>query len=259
MEKKTIPEGCHPQVVKLYELPQYEQRSEEWFDQRKDRLTSSDVDTILGCNKYQKPIDVLFKKCGMASPFTGNEATRHGQKYEDEAIAHYCRLYNKETLSFGLLPHPTVSWLGGSPDDITTDGIVVEVKCPLYRKIELGKIPEHYISQIKMNMEICELDKAVFIEYKPACLTGGDMILNVVHFDRDPEWFPSVYPKLEEFWNEVVHYREVGIETHKNYEKMKNKLKTKNVIDIRKPKKSKFVDESEDEEEQYSDDDIMID
>lgn len=238
----------HPQVKKLLDIPQYEQRSEEWFAQRRDKLTSSDVDTILGTNKYQKPIDVLFKKCGMAPPFTGNEATKHGQKYEDEAIEHYCKLYNKETLSFGLLPHPTIDWLGGSPDDITKDGIVVEVKCPLYRKIEMGKIPEHYIAQIKMNMEICDLDKGVFIEYKPSSLTGGDKILNVVHFDREPDWFNSVLPTLENFWNEVLYYRKHGIDTHEKYEHMKEKIRKKNIVDI-KDIKNKFVDDSDSEVE----------
>jgi putative phage-type endonuclease len=241
----------HPQVKKLLELPQHEQRSPEWFALRKDKLTSSDVDTILGKNVYQKPNDVLFKKNGMATPFEGNVATRHGQKYEDEAIEHYCRLYNKKTLSFGLLPHPTISWLGGSPDDITHDGIVIEVKCPLYRKIEMGKIPQHYISQIKMNMEIASLDKAVFIEYKPASLTGGDMILNVIHFDRDPEWFPSVLPTLETFWNEVLSYRQQGIETHPKYEKQKEKIRKKNEVTIpfSVTRKSRHVSESDDEEE----------
>ena len=112
-------EDIHPRVRELLEIPQFEQRSDEWFAQRKTRLTSSDVDTVLGQNKYAKSDEVLFKKCGVAKPFTGNEATRHGQKYEDEAIEIYCKLYNKQTKSFGLLPHPTISWLGGSPDDIT--------------------------------------------------------------------------------------------------------------------------------------------
>jgi putative phage-type endonuclease len=223
----------NPQVQKLLNLPQYEQRSPEWFEQRKNKLTSSDVDTVLGNNKYAKPLEVLFKKCGISKPFTGNEATRHGQKYEDEAIKHYCELYNKKTHSFGLLPHPEIEWLGGSPDDITEDGIVIEVKCPLRRKIVMGEIPKHYIGQIKMNMEICNLDKAVFIEYRPKHMNeNNEILLNVVELDRDPEWFKSVFPILESFWNEVLHYRTVGIENHKDYLYYNNLSTPKNVIEI---------------------------
>lgn len=223
----------HPQVQKLLDLPQPEQRSEQWFEARKTRLTSSDVDTVLGQNKYAKPVDVLFKKCGLGKPFTGNVATRYGQKYEDEAIAKYCELHNKKTHSFGLLPHPTISWLGGSPDDITEDGIVIEVKCPLYRKIEMGKCPPHYEAQVRMNMEICDLDRAAFIEYVPAS-EKSPMVLNVVEFTRDPEWFPRVFPQLESFWNEVLHYRKVGIDKHElyNYYHSLNNPEAKNVIQI---------------------------
>ena len=248
----------HPQVIELLKIPQYEQRSAEWFAQRADKLTSSDVDTVLKKNKYQTPLDILFKKCGMGPEFEGNEATRHGAKYENEAIEHYCRLYNKETVSFGLLPHPTISWLGGSPDDITLDGIVVEVKCPLYRNIEIGTIPEHYISQIKMNMEICNLDKAVFIEYKPSCVTKKDMILNVVHLDRDPEWFNSVYKDLEDFWNQVLYYRQNGINLHEKYEYMKEKLRPKKELDLTYSKKNKFVEDSESDESEDENDNIRI-
>ena len=185
----------------------------------------------------------------MAEPFTGNKATRHGQKYEDEAIEHYCKLYNKKTYSFGLIPHSTISWLGGSPDDITHDGIMIEVKCPLFRKIIMGEIPEHYVSQVKMNMEICKLDKSVFIEYKPAFMTdNNEIILNVVYLDRDPEWFPSIYKSLEDFWNDVLHYREIGIDKHEKYEYVKEKIRPKKILDVLpiQRKDSKFVEESDD-------------
>lgn len=224
----------HPQVAKLLAIPQHEQRSPEWFAERADRLTSSDVDTVLGNSKYQKPVDILFKKCGLGKPFTGNVATAYGQKYEDEAIGEYCRRYNKKNYSFGLLPHPTISWLGGSPDDITHDGIVIEVKCPLYRKIVMGQCPKHYEAQVRMNMEICDLDRAVFIEYVPPNESRGtEMVLNVVNFERDPEWFRGVFPKLESFWNEVLHFRNVGIDKHEMYEYYKFLNKPEKVcIDI---------------------------
>ena len=241
----------HPQVKYLLGLPQHEQRSKEWFEKRKNRLTSSDIDTVLGNSKYSKAEEVLFKKCGISKPFTGNKFTEHGQKYEDEAIAHYCKLYNKKNYSFGLLPHPTIPWLGGSPDDITHDGIVLEVKCPYTRKIEMGKIPGHYIAQVKMNMEICDLEKAVFIEYRPANFLkeGDEMVLNVVEVDRDREWAERVIPILDTFWKSVLYYRENGIETHPNYEYWNNKTKPKKVFDVFSNETSEFKEiiDSEDE------------
>ena len=220
-------------VKTLMNIPQHEQRSDEWFEQRRTRLTSSDVDAVLGRNKYSSRESILFKKCGLSEPFDGNVATRHGQKYEDEAINLYCELKKKKSYSFGLLPHPTIKWLGGSPDDITHDGIVIEVKCPLYRKIKYGSIPEQYVSQVKMNMEIANLDKAVFIEYVPDCISNtGEYELNIVELDRDPKWFDSVLPSLQSFWDEVEKYRSEGIDKHPNYEYYYELVKKKNVVNF---------------------------
>lgn len=237
-------EEIHHQVKYLLSLPQHEQRSPEWFEERRHRLTSSDVDSVLGTNKYNKPDDILFKKCGISAPFTGNKYTKHGQEYEDEAIDIYCKLYGKKTHSFGLLPHPTIPWLGGSPDDITTDGIVIEVKCPYTRPIKMGEIPEHYVGQVKMNMEIADLDKAVFIEYRPAHMTPDNkMILNVVEVNRDRTWFENILPVLDSFWKSVVHYREKGIENHPDYLYHYNKAKPKKVFILDDNQKSLFVND----------------
>lgn len=238
----------HPQVEYLLNLPQYEQRSPEWFEQRKGRLTSSDVDTALGNSSYDKPDYVVFKKCGISKPFTGNIFTRHGQKYEDEAIEKYCQLRNKKVRSFGLLPHPTISWLGGSPDDITEDGIVLEVKCPYSRKIEMGEVPAHYIGQIKMNLEICDLEMGVFIEYVPANFNGkgNDMILNIVEVPRDREWFAEVLPVLDKCWKTIMHYRKHGIETHPDYDYWYNKCRPKKVLDISDPPVCTIEDSDDD-------------
>ena len=110
-EIKYNKENISPKVLELLKIPQYEQRSQEWFEQRKNKLTSSDVDAVLGTSKYSSYKDVLFKKFGIFPPFVSNEATKHGQLYEDEAIDIYCKRYGKKTFSFGLLPHPSIDFL----------------------------------------------------------------------------------------------------------------------------------------------------
>ena len=113
-------------IDKLRSIPQHEQRSDAWFKQREGKLTSSDAGTVLGLNPYQRPHEVLFKKCGHdPKPFVGNVATLHGQKYEDEAIDKYCKLTGQDNFDFGLLAHEDVHnnkdyyWLAGSPDGVS--------------------------------------------------------------------------------------------------------------------------------------------
>ena len=56
------------------------QKSEEWLALRGNMLTASDAATAIGKNKYETPCGLLLKKCGLGEKFTGNAATRHGEK-----------------------------------------------------------------------------------------------------------------------------------------------------------------------------------
>ena len=105
----------HPIVRELLKQPTHEQRSDEWYKQRNMRLTASDAAAALKMNKYNSREELLFKKCGMSKPFVGNVATRWGQKYEDEAIEIYEKFMGKKVHQFGLLNHPTLDCIAGSP------------------------------------------------------------------------------------------------------------------------------------------------
>lgn len=219
------------QINSLLELPQHEQRSEAWFNQRKNKLTSSDAASVLGINPYQTRNDVLFKKCGYdPKPFVGNVATLHGQKWEDPAIDVYCEKTNNINYNFGLIAHEDVYnnkeyyWLAGSPDGIVMDhrnkrAILIEVKCPYKRKIIFGKIPDCYMPQVQLNMFICKLYVADFIEYDPRI---GKM--NIVRIYRDEKWLKKNLPILEKFWKDVEYYREHGIENHPDFKPPKKTL-----------------------------------
>lgn len=228
------------QVKYLLTLPQYEQRSEEWFAQRKTRLTSSDLATVSGENPYEKPISLLYKKCGGDVPFFSNAATRHGQKYESVAIEKFEKEFNKKNYDFGMLPHPTIDFLGGSPDGVTADGILLEVKCPFKRKIIPGQIPEYYVPQVQMNMEICDVEKAAFIEYRPPSEWNIEE-WNVLFIDRDREWFKKKFPVYKAFWDQVLKYRKEGIDTHPDYDRMVRPYKKKKTIDVLIPKEKKCM------------------
>jgi len=224
-------------IKKLLEIPQYEQRSDMWFKQRENKLTSSDAATVLGINPYQKPHEVLFKKCGHdPKPFVGNVATLHGQKYEDEAIEKYCKLTGQENFNFGLISHQDVYnnedyyWLAGSPDGISINKndpnskpILLEVKCPYKRKIVSGKIPEYYYPQVQLNMFICGLDVADFIEYLPP------KTMNIVRVYKNSEWLDKNLVILEKFWKEVEYYRINDIKTHEKFKRQKKILDLKSI------------------------------
>ena len=220
-------------------IKQHTQRSKQWFKDRYKRLTSSDAATALGINPYKKPVQLLLEKCGAGRPFTGNECTLHGQKYEDEAIGKYAYLMGKKNHDFGMigyehlnptrkntphLVHEQYDFLGGSPDGIAEDTseieplVMLEVKCPLRRKIKHGQVPHHYYPQVQLNMFILDLKIADFIEYIPA-INGNKLELNIVRVHRCEDWFNENVPKLRKFWNEVLIWRTRDIKTHPDYSK----------------------------------------
>jgi len=241
-----------PQVEKLLTIPQFEQRSPEWFEQRNNAITASDIPTVLGENSYKTPLSLLMDKCSAnPKPFVGNAATKWGTHYEDIAIEKYSELRNKEVLSFGLLIHPEYPWLGGSPDGITTDGILLEVKCPIKRKIVMGEVPHHYLSQVLLNLEICNLELAHFIEFIPGN-SDDDYVINIVEVKRDRVWFANQLPKMKKFWDSVLEARDKGIETNKDYQNFKirsDKRRKKSpprenqTLDILAPRQCYFIEE----------------
>tara|TARA_B100001559_G_C16501714_1_gene623717 strand:+ start:4849 stop:5553 length:705 start_codon:yes stop_codon:yes gene_type:complete len=218
----------HPHVKVLIEREYAAQKSQEWLDLRGNMLTASDCATAIGLNHYETPFDLLLKKCGKGPVFTGNEATRHGEKYEDEARILYEQRHNEVVHEIGLCPHPKYTWLGGSPDGVSESGKLVEIKCPMSRDIGNGDVPVHYMPQLQMCMEILDLEEADFIQYKPAETNWPrPEEFTVVNIKRDREWWEKYFPVMEEFWQKVLHHREHGIEVPEPK--------------VRKPRKKKVI------------------
>lgn len=168
MNEEEKLEILRKRVAKLRELPQPEQRSQEWYDTRRRMITASDVATALGLNPYSKKKELILKKCNVGIPFTGNKYTQHGVKYEPVATYFYEMLKNAKIIEFGLIPHPELLFLGASPDGITLDGIMLEIKCPFTRKIkttgELQGVPLYYWVQMQIQLEVCNLEECDFLQ-----------------------------------------------------------------------------------------------
>ena len=162
--------SMHPQAEKFYNKTYPEQRSDAWFKMRGTMLTASDAGTAIGVNPYEKPEKLILKKCVVSEPFN-DWATKHGQKYEDEARLIYEERHNQKVFEIGLEPNHTLDWIGGSPDGITHSGRLLEIKCPRSRPIGDGTPPPWYMAQVQVLMECLELEVCDFVQYRPAEIT----------------------------------------------------------------------------------------
>lgn len=183
--------------------PQPAQKSLEWQNQRAMYCTASQHASALGLCQYKSRRECLRNYAGVVkSTFTGNAATRHGEKYEDEAIAKYCALRGVKVFHFGMLPFfENSDWLGGSPDGISADGFLIEVKCPWKRKPN-GTVPGHYAPQIQSMMHGLRLTKCHFIEYVPGSQWIDD-VFDIIEVPRSASYWETSLPALQIFWDEV--------------------------------------------------------
>ena len=211
--KRELEDVCgqivSPDVARLIEWDSIEQRTTPWYKVRNSRLTASDAAGALGIKGFFTTQKELFKKkTGQVNGgFRGSAATRHGQVNEDVAIAKYEERYNTRVFSFGLFLDPVRSWLGGSPDGVTKEGVLIEVKCPYSRPIIAGQVPAYYLPQVQTLMAMMQLEECHFIQFRPEGPWSGEEF-DVTVVMRDREWEAVNFPKMEAFWNDVLEYRE---------------------------------------------------
>ena len=179
-------------VKVLRAKPQEIQRSPSWFRARNTRVTASEAACCLTlseeiCKQYvddfnvknfkYKPThclshydnreDYIINKCRTfygENLFKDSIYTLHGKKYEEIATRLYRREFNTDVIEFGLLQHPRLNYLAASPDGITPNGVMLEIKCPYSRKIEEGIPPLWYWCQMQVQLEVADLDQCDFLE-----------------------------------------------------------------------------------------------
>jgi putative phage-type endonuclease len=179
-------------VKQLQKKPQPEQRTPEWFSQRQTKITASEAASCLfksekvckkyietfkltnfklneneSVNPYESREDYIIKKCSAfygENVFRDTPHTLWGKKYEEVATRLYRKLHNTNVIEFGLLNHSRLKWLAASPDGITEDGIMLEIKCPKSRKIDLQAPTLYYYIQMQIQLECTNLEQCDFLE-----------------------------------------------------------------------------------------------
>lgn len=180
-----------------------EQRTPEWFSQRRGRVTASSVGAIMGLspyqNRYSKMRMMVREFHGLSSEFDGNCATEWGTFNEKGAIAEF----EMET-GLTVTPAPFVtlgSRLGASPDGYVSDGKLIEVKCPFGLKNggEFKSITEqmHYYAQVQMQMLCTERLECYFYQWSPS----GTKIELVLY---DAVFIDKMLAQIDVFWDEYL-------------------------------------------------------
>eukprot|EP00960_Hanusia_phi_P077153 768657-Hanusia_phi.AAC.5 len=156
--------------------PILKQRTDEWFNARKEMLTASD--TFDGIRKVKNL--VRKKALGIDERISG-KALYWGTTFEPVALDIYANIKQGIYINeFGLIPHDSMKYYGASPDGITDMGIMVEIKCPFSRKIIPNEVPVKYMAQMQGQMAVCNLKECDYCEYKFTEITAKEY-LNTDH------------------------------------------------------------------------------
>ena len=161
---------------KLKEQPLIKQRTEEWFKLRENRLTASDL-----YDAVHYPSTLIKKKLkNISFNSYAIPALRWGCMFESIACDIYAFNNLTKVNEFGLLINDNIKDFGASPDGITDEGIMIEIKCPYSRDIKDKIIPDKYYYQMQGQMAVCELDVCDYIECKFKTFESEEEYINEV-------------------------------------------------------------------------------
>lgn len=192
-----------------------QQKTPEWHKQRKMRLTGSRIGAILGLSPWQKPDDVLREMVrehhGAESEFVDNPAVQWGRDNEARAQLAFMRETGLNVEQCGFFPYG--DRMGASPDGLTSDGCVLELKVPygLRNGGEFKPLSEqpHYECQVQMELLATGCGHAYFAQY---IAPKGDPLapdyvpeqIKIERVEHDPQWIDKVMPELDVFYRRLM-------------------------------------------------------
>lgn len=212
------------------------QRTADWYEARKKCITASELASILGENPYCSRVQTLKKKLGMIGDSSSSTfACQHGNENEYKAIKIYEEKTGHKVLDFGLLrcQKENQTHLAGSPDGITHCGRLVEVKCPISRKIIPDVVPKHYQSQIELLMHITDIKVADFVQ-----MGTSQEVFDITSYNPTPNYYEKVKAKINEF---VGMLEEVRADETKIEKYQRKRKSPKKKIDVSKTFEAGFI------------------
>ena len=177
-------------VNSLKELDLPDQRTPEWYEMRKNKLTASSFADALGKGHFKTRNQSLLDKI-IDQPFEPNPITEWGTKYEEVATRFYEYLTGASIYEFGLIPHSEFPAFGASPDGICDTnsplhliGRMLEIKCPPKRKFTKA-VPPHYMMQMQGQLEVCDLEECDFLQVELKEYINFDDYKSDIHENYD--------------------------------------------------------------------------
>ena len=163
--------------------------------ERGGRITASVVPAILRLDTRSRKW--AWRVITGREPYTDSADMRRGREHEPDAIAMFEVKSGLLCDSGCFVPHPTIEWLGASPDGIASElgTPPVEAKCP---RVLHSAVPPAYDAQLQVQIQCMQAPYGYFASWT----RNGFWWTKV---ERNDDWWTSfALPELRAFYANYV-------------------------------------------------------
>lgn len=193
------------------------QQTSEWFEARCGCLTASRARAVIARKKNGEPYAEYYtvleqvvgeRLTGIVASTGTTAAMQWGIDHEEEAREQYVIETGRDVALTGFVKHPTVRWLGASPDGLVGDDGLIEIKCPTtlthLKRVASGAVPEEYKPQMLVQL-LCTGRKFVdFVDYDPRLSSDWEKArFFCVRYEPTQEELADALAKCQEFLTAV--------------------------------------------------------
>jgi len=151
-----------------------EQRTDEWHQLRKGKITGTTLKSIMGTPKARQEAiyEILAERLTTGIDDGSENAMDRGTRLEGEAISMFELEVGKQVELVGFAEDDTNPMIANSPDGLIGETEAIEVKCmggKNHVKMWLtNKVPDDYFWQVAQYFIVNEkLEKLYFVGYNP--------------------------------------------------------------------------------------------
>lgn len=193
---------------------QIQQGTKEWLLERLGHVTASKITDVLAKGKtggeaktresYRWEL-ITQRLTGQIEEGFKNSAMEWGTQTEPEARIHYEASNGVFVEQVGFIRHPTIKWVGASPDGLIDKDGGLEIKCPNstthLQTIQSGVSPAKYYGQMQMGMWVTGRKWWDFVSYDPR--VPKNLRYFCIRVPRDEAYIANMEREVVEFLREV--------------------------------------------------------
>lgn len=190
------------------------QRTEQWHADRCGRVTASRFCDVIAVGKTGKPLKaredylmriVIERLTGQPADSVDSFAMQWGRDAEPYARAAFEAETGLIVTESPFITHPTLEWVGCSPDGLIGADAGYESKCPKNSAVHLGTIrdgmPEEHAAQVQGCMWVTGRKRWHFVSFDPRMPEHLRLYHQVI--ERDDKFIQHLEIEIIKFLGEV--------------------------------------------------------